>query len=328
MSYKQSLFNAAPSATTPMMDLSSFMRDYRTVEERFATLSGQSSSYYDKNITPAHMFGKNLQQVNSTAALQQMFNSTMTTMAYGREQQNLSLSNYQSRLNASQMQSPINAHSSSIPNAQAVDPKPKKPRKKKNPSPELPSNPQVAANQQQQHHQHVNTAQHSQQQLQQQQMAAHQSFQSYSGLKIPSTPSGSASEPPISLSVSKSIVPGSAFNYGPAPIPGLYGENPSYLDEFRGTGNPYYPGLAHRSTPNPPNDKTSTNPPAAHPQPSSTPYIHLLPPDHPSRASYPFMNAIDPAALQQQYRMMMNQTYQAGYHPALGMHNQPPHWHM
>lgn len=115
-----------------------------------------------------------------------------------------------------------------------------------------------------------------------------------------------------------------AFNYGPT-LSGLYGENPAYLDEFRGTPNPYYPpppGLGHRSTPDPVIDKTSTNPPPAHPQAPSSPYHHLLPPHHPSRSSYPFM---DPATLQQQYRMMLNQTYQAGYHPALGMQNWPPH---
>jgi hypothetical protein len=120
-----------------------------------------------------------------------------------------------------------------------------------------------------------------------------------------------------------------AFNYGPT-LSGLYGENPAYLDEFRGTPNPYYPpppGLGHRSTPESAIDKTSTNPPPAHPQAPSSPYHHLLPPHHPSRSSYPFMNSIDPATLQQQYRMIMNQTYQAGYHPALGMQNHwpPPH---
>lgn len=320
INYKQPLFNN-PAASS-MMDLTAFMRDFRQAEERFSSLSGASSSFYDKNITPAHMFGKNLQQTNSSAALQQMFNSSMTTMAYNREQQNMNLASYHNRLNPPQGAIP-NANQSHI-NSQVPEPKAKKPRKKKNAAEEAANpNAQVQNQQLQQHHQ---SQSHQHQQLQQHQQLAHQqSFQSYSGLKIPSAAGGSD---PSAISL-KSVVPGSAFNYGPTPLTGLYGENPAYLDEFRGTPNPYYPpppGLSHRSTPDPTIDKSSANPPPAHPQAPSSPYHHLLPPHHPSRSSYPFMNSIDPAALQQQYRMMLNQTYQAGYHPALGMHNQPPHW--
>lgn len=323
INYKQAAFNT-PSASS-MMDLTAFMRDYRQVEDRFSGLPGSPTGYYDKNMTPAHMFTKNLQQVNSTAAFQQMFNNPMTTMAYNREQQNMNLTNYQNRLNTAQ-QPGINsnaAHAASVPVSQIPETKVKKPRKKKNASPEIPAaNPASITNQTtQHHHQNQSHQQHQASQLTQQ-LAHQQSFQSYAGLKIPSgTPSATESSA-ISL---KSVVPGSAFNYGPAPPIGLYGENPAYLDEFRGTPNPYYPpGLSHRSTPDPSIEKSSTNPPPAHPQPPASPYHHLLPPHHPSRGSYPFMNSIDPATLQQQYRMMLNQTYQAGYHPALGMHNQPP----
>lgn len=325
INYKQPIFNN-PTASS-MMDLTAFMRDFRQAEERFSSLSGATSSFYDKNITPAHMFGKNLQQANSSAALQQMFNSSMTTMAYNREQQNMNLASYHNRLNTPQGVVGSASHSHASLSSQITDSKVKKQRKKKNASPDVSSNNniQVQTQQLQQQHQTHPHSQH--QQLQQQQQLAHQqSFQSYTGLKIPSAPGGVADPSSISL---KSVVPGSAFNYGPTPLTGLYGENPAYLDEFRGTPNPYYPpppGLGHRSTPEPTVDKTSTNPPPAHPQAPSSPYHHLLPPHHPSRSSYPFMNSIDPAALQQQYRMMLNQTYQAGYHPALGMHNQPPHW--
>lgn len=325
INYKQPLFNN--SAASSMMDLTSFMRDFRQAEERFSSLSGSPGSFYDKTITPAHMFGKNLPQANSSAALQQMFNSSMTTMAYNREQHNMNLASYHNRLNSTQ-QTPVASnqpHAALAP--QPVETKAKKPRKKKNATPEEPPISSHLQNQQhQQHHQQQNSShQHLQhQQLQPHQQLAHQqSFQSYSGLKIPGAPGGSD---PSAISL-KSVVPGSAFNYGPTPLTGLYGENPAYLDEFRGTPNPYYPPpLGHRSTPDPTTDKTSSNPPPAHPQAPSSAYHHLLPPHHPSRSSYPFMNSIDPAALQQQYRMMLNQTYQAGYHPALGMHNQPPHW--
>lgn len=327
INYKQPIFNN-PTASS-MMDLTAFMRDFRQAEERFSSLSGAPGSYYDKTITPAHMFGKNLQQANSSVALQQMFNSSMTTMAYNREQQNMNLASYHNRLNAPQGATANSIQSHATISPQVVETKVKKSRKKKNASPDVSSNnpAQLPNHQIQQHHQ-SQSHQHSQhQQIQQhQQMAHQQSFQSYSGLKIPSSAASGSDPSAISL---KSVVPGSAFNYGPTPLTGLYGENPAYLDEFRGTPNPYYPpppGLSHRSTPDPAIDKASTNPPPAHPQASSSPYHHLLPPHHPSRSSYPFMNSLDPAALQQQYRMMLNQTYQAGYHPALGMHNQPPHW--
>lgn len=327
INYKQPMFNN-PAASS-MMDLTAFMRDFRQAEERFSSLSGAPpGSFYDKTITPAHMFGKNLQQTNSSAALQQMFNNSMTTMAYNREQQNMNLASYHNRLNTPQTSVPNANQTHSTVAPQAPETKAKKSRKKKNASPEVSVNnsTQLPNQQLQQHHQ-TQSHQHAQhQQMQHQQLAHQQSFPNYGSLKIPSAAPNSTDPSAISL---KSVVPGSAFNYGPTPLTGLYGENPAYLDEFRGTPNPYYPpppGLGHRSTPDPTIDKASTNPPPAHPQAPSSPYHHLLPPHHPSRSSYPFMNSLDPAALQQQYRMMLNQTYQAGYHPALGMHNQPPHW--
>ena len=291
MNYKQQLFNN-PTASS-MMDLTAFMRDFRQAEERFSTLSNASGSFYDKPITPAHMFGKNLQQTNPSSALQQMFNSSISTMAYNREQQNMNLATYHNRLNAPQsaVANPTQTHSS-IQAQAAAETKSKKPRKKKNASPDVAANSSQSINQ---HHQ-LHQAQ------------PQQSFQSYN---FPSSTSA-ATDSAIAL---KSIVPGSAF-YGPTPLTGLY-ENPGYLDEFRGSSNHYYPPLSHRSTPDPSIksqldfDKTAANPP---PPPAHPPSYHHL---HP-RSSYPFMNSID---LQQQYRMMLNQTY----HPALGMHNQP-HW--
>lgn len=301
MDYKSSpLFNT-PSASS-MMELTAFMRDFRQADDRFSSFPNPSSGFYDKPITPSHMFGKNIS--SSASTLQQMFSNPMTTMAYGREQQE-----YQNRLNA--FQAANNTPTPTPVSQMPADNKPKKSKKsKKNASPEIL--PPAAS-------QHPSMSQHqmptNQQQSHQSQFAMHQqSFQSFAGLKIPSASSSSSADP------MKSVVPGSAFNYGPSPL-GLYGENSPYLDEFRGAQGSYYPPALRSSEPT---DKTTPNPPQAHPAAPSSPYHHLLPSHHPPR-SYPFMNSIDPATLQQQYRMMFNQTYQAGYH--LGMHNQPP-WHM
>jgi hypothetical protein len=192
INYKQPLFNNPAAAASSMMDLTAFMRDFRQAEERLST------SFYDKNITP-HMFGKNLQQTNSSVALQQMFNNPMTTMAYNREPQNMNLPTYHNRLSSS-VQGPMpNANQS---NPQVNEAKSKKQRKKKTASPDV-----VATNtlqgqnpNQMQHHQ---THQHSQHQ---QQLAHQQSFQSYGSLKIPGAAGASSDPSAISL---KSVVPGS-----------------------------------------------------------------------------------------------------------------------
>lgn len=315
--YKPQLpYNSAPSS---MMDLTAFMRDFRTPDERYTSLPGTPGSFYDKNIPPAHMFSKNLPQTATSAALQQMFNNS--TMSYSRNQQAWNASQVSmANLNQPAVSAAPPAVVAPPAAPEAPPSKAKKPRKsKKNASPDPPPAPSHHANYQAQ-----NASQYQQQHAHHQQsIPPHQqpSFQSYGGLKIPSNTADSL----------KAV--GSAFNYGPAPpgLGGLYGENPAYLDDFRNAAaasNPYYPpppGLAHRSTPESQLDKTGISPPAAHPQaPAANPYHHLLPAHHPSRSSYPFMNSIDPATLQQQYRMMLNQTYQ-GYHPALSMHNQWPH---
>lgn len=194
INYKQPLFNNPASAASSMMDLTAFMRDFRQAEERL------SSSFYDKNITP-HMFGKNLQQTNSSVALQQMFNNPMTTMAYNREQQNMNLPSYHNRLSSS-VQGPM--PNSNQTNPQVSEVKSKKQRKKKNASPDLSTTNthQVQTPTQMQHHQ-GQTHQHSQHQ---QQLAHQQSFQSYGGLKIPGSAGTSTDPSAIAL---KSVVPGS-----------------------------------------------------------------------------------------------------------------------
>jgi hypothetical protein len=313
MNYKQaSLFNT--SSASSMMELTAFMRDFRQAEDRFASISNPTTNYYDKTNAAAHMFSsKNVPQSSATTNFQQIYSNPMTTIAYGREQQDFS--NYQSRLNIFQASNNtnqmMNANQQANVVAPAIDSKStKKGKKKKNAAAEvipqqtpasLSQHQLPATNQQQAHQQYVHQ----------------QTFQSFPGIKVPSASSSDSS----SLSI-KSVVPGSAFNYGPPSIPGLYGENTAYLEEFRGSQNPYYSSALRTAESI---DKSVTNPPQAHPTTPSSPYHHLLP-SHPSR-SYSFMNSIDPAALQQQYRMMFNQSYQAGYH--LGMHQQPPpHWHM
>jgi hypothetical protein len=356
------------------LNIASLMRD-----ERFLGLSGASAgNYYDKNITPAHMFSKMGQQVNSTAALQQMFNNSMTTMAYNtnREQQNVNM-NYQNRMGsqASAQMNPASAVAQNNPSvaqlvaAQKQDPKQKKSRKNKNPTPTLQATePAVNPAMQQQLQQTANNSGKNTgnmignqmntpfpQNLSNQQMAAQQAgFQSYTNLKNTSNVQGTSSEA-ISLKTA-SVVPGSAFNFGPGPglpLPaGIYNpDNSAYLDESRGTENPYYQSsLAFRAAgresgdsraipanpyyqstfglgSTPKTAEKSAQPPPAHPPPAASPYHQFLP--HPSRPSYPFMNPMDPIYQQHFQRQeelnqmqMINQTYQAGYH--LSMHNRSP----
>jgi hypothetical protein len=92
---QQHMFNMPTSSTTGMLDPSlrnfpglGMIRDYHQspTDERLLGLQSQpgpAAGYYEKS----NLFGKNLP--SATAALQQMFSSTMTTMAYNsvREQQ-------------------------------------------------------------------------------------------------------------------------------------------------------------------------------------------------------------------------------------------------
>lgn len=188
-----------------------------------------------------------------------------------------------------------------------------------------------------------------------------QGFQSYVDLK-PNNATGSKAAPPsespaISLKTSSSIVPGSAFNFGPTSTAGLglgtgiYGENTAYLEDYRNAANPYaYLPQTHRNPSDPNNDPSVSASAAASsaaslpvppsPAPTST-YHHQFLPHPSSRGTYPFMNApLEPnSQFYQQYlrneeyrqaRMMLNQGIlghstpsaypQPGYHPALGMH--------
>lgn len=336
-SYKTPSFNtASPSLmdiTRSGLALSTIMRDYQP-DDRLLSLPGTPpGGYYDKNIPNAHIFAKNIQQVNSTAALQQMFSSSMTTMAYNsnRDQQNHAV-NYPSRLqppaNIPQQQTPAQP----VPETKPAK-KPKKPSKKA-----LAAAAAAAALTAANAAQPPNTEMINQQNIQQIQQHG---FQSYAGLKTSSTTQANSDSSAISLK-SASVVPGSAFNFGPTPpglgLPtGIYGDNTGYLDEYRGTPSSYYlPPSGHRNTPDPSGEKSNNTTPA-HPPPAASPFHQFIP--HPSsRSSYPFMNQLDPIhhqfMRQEEYTrthsMMVNHgilgpgasgTYpQPGYHPALGMH--------
>lgn len=182
-------------------------------------------------------------------------------------------------------------------------------------------------------------------------------FQQYVNLK--------SNEPPAISLKTASVVPGSAFNFGPAPTSlaltnSLYSEKEAYggfLEDFRSQPSSYYSMVAaatHRSTPDPAGEKTSN------PSGSSNAFPFLSHPQ--SRTStYPtlpqFVNShqpplMDPAAasspLYQQYIQRLQEEqlrhsgvlhqgllgpssgYASGYHhPALGIPRQPydrPSW--
>lgn len=319
--YKSSPYNS------PGLDPNSL----RMMDESLLGLQG-TPGYYQKDIPPAHMYSKNIPQ--TSANLQQMLNNSMT-MAYNTARDQQIQQNYQRHgtlasnlptTGAAPAVNPVPQHyMNPIPNQpiSGIDPKVSKRTKKKKASTPTPAEAiqnqmlqQHTQQQQQQHQQHHQQQQ--QQQLHQQQQ--NQGFQSYAGLKAnPSTMKSSpTTDPSLALkTAAANMVPGSAFNFGPTPTGlGLYGEQAGYLDEFRGTGNPYYlPGPhppAHRSTTETPNDKL-----VQPPTPSST-YHQFL--SHPSsRTTYPFMNAqLDPnSQIYQQYfqrqeefrtaRLMLNQ---------------------
>lgn len=380
--YEQRPTSNAPQQQQGNMDLSSGYKSFSgsttsslidPALRNLASLSSLyqsdgSSGFYDKNMPPAaHMFGKNLPNhpsgasstaVSTTSTLQQMFNSSMAYSAT-RDQSSTYGTNYHQRndmLNQGQ-KVPLNIPTVSNTPAQVEPTKPKRSRKKKDTQEVM----QQQMQQQQQAHQHQ----------QPQPNAAHQGFQAYPGLKNSQSSNSSSSQSnstsnapgnvgsnttgnsePSAISL-KTAVPGSAFNFGTGPtglgLPSsLYGENSSYLDEFRNNPNPYpYLTSSHRgssssgaastdATDKSHNSSASTASAvaavaaaaaAAHqPPPAASPYHQFL--SHPSsRAPYQFMNQLDP--LHQQYirqeelraQMMLNQSLGLG---APGAHGPPP----
>lgn len=150
-----------------------------------------------------------------------------------------------------------------------------------------------------------------------QQMPPH-GYPPYGGSGVPGKTSSSVASVDSSNTVgSKSGsgvppgVPGSAFNFAPTPPlgipgPGLYPEATNYLEEFRGTANPYYPlPPGHRNPADVGTDKTN---PAA--STVSSPYHQFL--SHPSaRSGYPFMNPAPFDPLQQQWNLQREEQLRA-----------------
>lgn len=146
-----------------------------------------------------------------------------------------------------------------------------------------------------------------------------------------------------------SVVPGSAFNFGPTATglglsTGLYGDKdpyPNFLDDLRSAPNYYMAAAAaahHRSTPD--NNEKQTRPTHQQPtsQPSSYPFIGApqpRPPSYPLGGHFmpphqaPLMDTSSPIYRQYLQAGMLPQgllgppgTYPPGYHPALSIRQQ------
>lgn len=150
-----------------------------------------------------------------------------------------------------------------------------------------------------------------------QQMPPH-GYPPYGGSGVPGKTSSSVTSVDSSNTVGSKTgvppgVPGSAFNFAPTPplgIPGtgLYPEATNYLDEFRGTPNPYYPLAAAAGHRNPAEVGTDKTNPAA--STVSSPYHQFL--SHPSsRSSYPFINPTPFDPLQQQWNLQREEQLRA-----------------
>ncbi|XP_059620153.1 serine/arginine repetitive matrix protein 2-like isoform X2 [Phlebotomus argentipes] len=268
-----------------------------------------AGGYYDKTIPSAHMFGKNMHHQSSAAAsLQQMFTSgPISTMSPYHEMGG----------KAQPMPQPV----------QEAPAKSQKRGKKKK----------------------ATAGQNASDLMAQNVMQQQQGFQSYAGLKTGTAASSGAATASTDSSAislkSASMVPGSAFNFGPTPT-GLslpYGpENPpGYLEDFRNNPNPYYLPTGHRNTPD---AAAAVAEKGAGNVPVSAPSYHQFLSHPTTRPSYPFMNSpqLDATSpIYQQYlhrateaQMMLNQGLlappgapgaysQSSYHHALGMHKSP-----
>lgn len=272
------------------------------MDESLLGLSGSSApaGYYEKNIPPAaHMFSKNLSQ--------QMYQNPSPYGVPTRDQQNIP-NNYGAS-------APGNVGTTQ--NMENFETKQTKRKKKKTATPnptEIVSNAAAMLPTQQQ------------QSLQPQNPQSSQGFQLYSDLKTASSSTAATDTSAISLKTASSMVPGSAFNFGPSPtglgLPtGMYGDNSGYLD-------PYYLSSSHRTTAETTNDKSGN---AATATASATPYQFLA--HNPVRPTYPFMNSqLDPnSPIYQQFRqeqelrarMMINQGLLGSAASAAGSYAQP-----
>ncbi|XP_076272588.1 CECR2 histone acetyl-lysine reader dikar isoform X2 [Rhynchophorus ferrugineus] len=309
-------------------------------EQRMMGLQSSSNPYYtDKGLGTSHMFNKTIPSTS------QIFSqANMTGLNSFAQSISTSASIYSRQINELQAQAQVQAQVQDIKtnNSQAIVPD-KKTRKKKSSNKSVIVTGSTPDN-------HLTAASLSQSVPSSQ--GTPQGFQSYAGLKAP--PSGATTsnigaapglEPgAISLKTS-SVVPGSAFNFGPGasgPLAlgtGVYADKDAYsnfLDDYRAAPN-FFMGAAavhHRSTPE--NPTTGKNGQGANSAPN---YPSFLNPAHQGRPpayslGSPFIAPSAQAQLmdggsqlyQHYIQAGLNQGllgpaghYPSGYHPALTM---------
>nr|XP_022918897.1 uncharacterized protein LOC111427538 isoform X1 [Onthophagus taurus] len=287
-------------------------------EDRMLGLQSSGQTFYsDKNIAGSHMLGK--PTISTTASTLPMFSQPNITIPYSTMQASNPIYSRQ----MAEMQT-VNMMSQEK-QATTVALQEKKTKKRKTPKTATPpsgisdgvSNPTSSTQN-------------------------HQGFQSYAGLK------NSSLEPSAISLKTTSVVPGSAFNFGPSPTSlglgsTIYSDKdafPTYLDEFRTAPNYYMAHAAaathHRTTPDTAEKPVrTTHQPTPGQAPPTYPFIGAPQPRPPS---YPLGGAfmsphqaplMDPSSqLYQQYFQsgMLHQgllgapsAYPAGYHPTLSM---------
>ncbi|XP_063920414.1 uncharacterized protein LOC135135318 [Zophobas morio] len=292
-------------------NLSHIVDRYNNDERMLSGLQSSASQYYgDKGLGGPHMFNK---PISTSASGLPIFNQpNMGIQSYNQNIQTPSSPMYNRQM--AELQSPVMTNEVKSANVaqQSVEKKSKKRKSAKTAQVVSAAESPAPSN--------------------------NQGFQSYAGLK-----SNSPMEPSAISLKTTSVVPGSAFNFGPSPSAlgigsGLYGDKdayPNFLEDFRAAPN-YYIAAAtaahHRSTPEAPDKQTRV---AAHQssarQAPGYPFIgarQATPPGYhfmPS-AQAPLMDASSP--LYQHYLQagVLNQgllgppgPYPPGYHPALSM---------
>ncbi|KAF5295477.1 hypothetical protein FQR65_LT10465 [Abscondita terminalis] len=259
--------------------------------------------YYDKNLSASHMYNKPI--VTSTSMFSQPYSHEMQAQATQSAMYNRQLT---------ELQSPKVFSQQPTQPQQQIEKKSKRRKSIKTLTPPTTIDSTSSS------------------------ASSNQGFQSYSGLKNASTMEPSA----ISLKTA-SVVPGSAFNFGPTPTglglsTGLYGDKdtyPNFLEDYRTAPNYYMAAAAaaahHRSTEA--NDKQARS--AHQPAPSAAGGYPFIGAPQPRPPSYPFMSPhqapplMDASSpLYQQYLQagVLHQgllgppgAYPPGYHPALSM---------
>ncbi|XP_072385619.1 uncharacterized protein dikar [Diabrotica undecimpunctata] len=302
-----------------MANLSHIVDRFSNEERVMVGLQNTPSFYGDKGLSSSHILNK---PISSNASAMPIFSqgNMAAIQSYNQNLQASSTSLYNRPMadlqNAGVMQSDLK-------NNQQIQEKKSKKRKSSKNVPASSSEPQ-------------------------QQTSTNQGFQSYAGLK------GNSSLEPSAISLkTSSVVPGSAFNFGPTPAglgigSGLYADKDAYsnfLDEFRSTPNYYIAAAAAAHHRTPENAEKQTRPAHQNSNPQTYPFLGA---PH-ARSTYPIAGPFIPNAqaqlmdtsspLYQHYLQagVLNQSllqhpgsYPPGYHSALSMRqpydsmNRPP----